>query len=87
MGLASKECGVALPAMEGVKQAEAFFFFLSLFIYFVRERESMYVCKWGMGGWGKRERERGREEIPSSLQTVSTELDIRLHPLNCEITT
>ena len=41
------------------------------------------------GGWadGEKERERGREEIPSRLQTVSTELDIRLHPLNCEIMT
>ena len=44
--------------------------FLSSFIYFERERESM--CKWGRG------KERGRERIPSRLHTTSAEPDAGL---------
>ena len=54
-------------------------FFLSLFIYL--ERENAHK----QGGGAERERE--RERIPSRLCIVSTEPDVGLHPMNCEITT
>ena len=52
--------------------------FLSLFIYFERqgERESR----------GEAERE-DRERIPSRFQAVSTEPDVGLELMNCEIIT
>ena len=52
-------------------------FIFLMFIYFEREIE----CKQG------RDSERGRERIPSSLCTVSTELDMGLKLTNQEIMT
>ena len=56
----------------------SFFFFLSFFIYFERERETT------SRGWG---REGERERIPSRLPTASPEPDVGLKPTNCEIRT
>ena len=53
---------------------EALFFFLSLFIYFEKEREL------GRG------RERGRERIQSRLHAVSAEPGARLELMNREMT-
>ena len=39
------------------------------------------MCQWGRG------KERGRERIPSRLQTVSPEPNVGLEPMNCEIMT
>ena len=52
-------------------------FFLSLFMYFVIERERV----------GKGQRERGRERIPSRLHTDSTEPDTGLELTIREIMT
>ena len=49
-----------------------------MFIYFERERESMSKGK---------DRERGRERIPSRLHAVSAELDVGLDLMNLEIMT
>ena len=48
---------------------------------FERERETVY--EWGRG----RERERGRERIPSRLRAVHAEPDMALDLPNCEIMT
>ena len=50
-----------------------------MFIYFERELESM--CTSAGGGAESEERER----IPSRLRAVSTEPDLGLDPMNCEI--
>ena len=55
-----------------------FFFFLSLFIYFVRKRESV-------SGEGAEREERAR--IPSRLHTASTEPDVGLDLTNRKIVT
>ena len=60
---------------------ESEFFFFRLFIDFERERERDRGHEWGRG------RERERERFPSRLHTVSTEADVGLEPMNCEITT
>ena len=52
-------------------------FFLSLFIYFERERERAQV--------GEEQRE--GERIPSSLRKVGTETDTGLKPMNRDIVT
>ena len=44
---------------------------------FIRERESMCACTSGGGA--------ARERIPSRVCTVSTEPDMGLEPMNCEI--
>ena len=51
-----------------------------MFNYF--EREGDY--QWGMG---QRERERGKERIPSSLHAVSTEPNLGLELMSYEIMT
>ena len=48
---------------------------------FEKERE-----RWEKGG-AERERERGRERIPSKIHTVSAEPNLGLKPTNCEIMT
>ena len=52
------------------------------FIYFERERERGVLKQ-----WRGRERESEMERIPSRLQAVSTEPDVRLQLTNCEIMT
>ena len=46
-----------------------------------RQKERNRECKQGRG------KERGRERIPSRICTVSTEPDVGLKPMNCEIMT
>ena len=57
------------------------FLFSLKFIYLFWERERVSKHKQGRG------RDRGRERIPSRLCTVSTEPDVGLKPMNCEIMT
>ena len=59
--------------------ASYLFYFILKFIYFEREREDMH--KQGRG------RDRGRESIPSRLWALSTEPDVGLELMNCEIMT
>ena len=53
-----------------------YIYFLS-YLFILTQTE----CEW------ERDRERGREEIPSRLRTVSTEPDMGLGFTNCEIMT
>ena len=67
-------------------QGNNFYFnFLNLFIYSERER----ACRSGKERGRERERERERERmnIPSRLQTVSTESNVGLKLIKCEIMT
>ena len=57
--------------------------FLSLFILRKRERDSVYM----QAEEGQRERERGKERIPSRLHAVSPEHDTGLNPTNLKIIT
>ena len=56
------------------------YFVKYLFVYFERERERA-------GKKQERERERGRERTTNRLHAVSTEPDLGLELMNCEIMT
>ena len=63
------------------------FVFLSLCIYFERQKEREHVCWQAREGQREKERERERERQRENPKQTHAEPDVGLDPMNCEIMT